>query len=97
MWFRLAALWGCTVAEAQRRCSVPEFVAWCAYYNMEPFGAHAEWSRHAINTACILAPYKKVDPDKFMPKATRAPQQMGRNQMMATARAFIAQQQRRRK
>ena len=38
MWFRLAARWGCTVAEAQRRCSAAEFAEWVAFYSLEPWG-----------------------------------------------------------
>ena len=42
MWFRLAALLGCGVAEAQARISSYEFSEWCAYYQIEPFGAHLQ-------------------------------------------------------
>lgn len=40
MWFKLAALWGCTVSEAQQRCDAREFCEWLAYYRLEPWG---EW------------------------------------------------------
>lgn len=30
-------MWGCTVAEAQRRCSGREFSEWKAYYQLERF------------------------------------------------------------
>lgn len=40
MWQRIAALWHCPVSEAQARCtSKEEFVYWCAYWNVEPWGA----------------------------------------------------------
>lgn len=38
MWFRVAALLGMPVAEAQQRLSSAEFVDWCAFYSLEPWG-----------------------------------------------------------
>lgn len=71
MWFRLAALWGCTVREAQKRCSSREFAEWMAYYRLEPWG---EW-RADYRNGLALSTYlntklpkgKRVKPDDFMP------------------------------
>lgn len=48
MWFRLAALWGCPVAEAQARIDSVEFAEWIAYHRIEPWGCYAEDIRHAM-------------------------------------------------
>lgn len=38
MWFRLAALWGCSPREAMARCDSAEFTELCAFYTLSPFG-----------------------------------------------------------
>ena len=53
MWFRLAALWGCTVREAQARCNAHEFSEWCAFYEIDPFGELRSDYRSALMTANI--------------------------------------------
>jgi len=53
MWFRLAALWGCTVAEAQDRCDPREFDEWAIFWRLEPWGADAEDLRAGIVAAAV--------------------------------------------
>lgn len=71
MWFRLAALWGCPVREAMRRCSQREFIEWCAFHDAEGIG---EW-REVLDVLfsrlrkTILDPHtprhKRLDPDQY--------------------------------
>lgn len=49
MWHRVAALLGGrTVAELRAVMSSDEFVDWCAFYTLEPWGYHAENWRAAL-------------------------------------------------
>jgi hypothetical protein len=75
MWFRIAALLGCTVEDVQRRMSSAEFVQWCAFYALEPWGSRADnWRMSVI--AATVANYsgnvkkgKAVKPSDFIPRA----------------------------
>ena len=72
MWHRVAALLGCTVAEAQQRLSSAEFVDWCAFYAIEPWGYEADTWRMAV-IASTQANYsgrvkKPLKPSDFMPR-----------------------------
>lgn len=63
LWFRLASLWGCTVAEAQERCTSREFGEWKAFYRLEPFGEErADWRIALLGTSLT-----KKDVWSFMP------------------------------
>jgi hypothetical protein len=53
MWMRLAALWGCPVAEAQARCTAAEFAEWLAYYAIEPWGEAGAYLRHGILASVV--------------------------------------------
>ena len=75
MWHRVAALFGCTVAEARERLTSAEFVDWCAFYSLEPWGYHADNWRSALicTTAAnfsghVKKPLKVAD---FLPGAKR--------------------------
>jgi hypothetical protein len=72
MWHRVAALIGRTVAEAQQCMSSAEFVDWCAFYQLEPWGYHADAWRMSV-VAATVANYsgrvkKAVKPSDFLPK-----------------------------
>lgn len=72
LWFRLAALWGCTVREAQQRCSPSEFLEWKGYYLLEPWGEWRADLRSGI-VACVVANAharkgNSYRPSDFMPK-----------------------------
>lgn len=54
MWLRLAALWGCTVAEAQARCDPREFDQWHAFWRIEPWGGRAEDLRAGQVAAAVI-------------------------------------------
>jgi hypothetical protein len=80
MWFRLAALWGCTVREAIARCDAEEFREWLAYYGLEPWTQdRADWRAGMV--ASVIAnvnrgrgtpAYKAAD---FMPRFGPEPEQ----------------------
>jgi hypothetical protein len=42
MWFRVASILGKSVAETQRDLEYVEFLKWCEFYNLEPWGFNAE-------------------------------------------------------
>ena len=48
MWFRVAALLGRTVEELQASMTGEEFVGWCAFYQLEPWGYEAATWRMAV-------------------------------------------------
>jgi hypothetical protein len=73
MWHRLALALGCSLREAQARISSSEFSEWCAYYQIEPFGASAEWARWAQTMAMTANIHRKpgasaLKPQDFMPR-----------------------------
>lgn len=76
MWHRVAALLGGrTVAELQACMSSAEFVDWCAFYALEPWGAEAENWRMGV-VAATTAKYSgnaksAVKPSDFMPQEKR--------------------------
>ena len=59
-WFRLAALWGCTVNEAIERCSDQEFLWWRAYYRLEPWGQRRAEVVAGYAAACGVAAHTGV-------------------------------------
>ena len=72
MWHRVAALLARTVAEAQQTVSSAEFIDWCAFYQVEPWGFPAEtWRMASIcsTTANFSGRAKKqTKPSDFMPR-----------------------------
>lgn len=78
MWHRIAGLLGGrTIAEWQQAMTHAEFVDWCAYYGIEPWGGDAENWRAGVISATV-ANYagrsrKRADakPSDFMPKSNR--------------------------
>lgn len=68
MWFRLAALWGCTVREAQRRCDAREFNEWLAYYRLEPWGEERDDLRSGIVASVIANCFRGKGQKAFKPK-----------------------------
>ena len=48
MWFRVAALLGRTVEELQASMTGEEFIGWCAFYVLEPWGYEADNWRAAL-------------------------------------------------
>ena len=74
MWHRVAALLGMTVAETQRRVSSEEFIRWCAFYEVEPWGYHFDMWRmgvQACTTANAAGRKKPLKPSDFYPKKPR--------------------------
>jgi hypothetical protein len=75
MWHRVAALLGRTVAEVQSAMSSAEFIDWCAFYQLEPWGYEmANWRMGVLGST--VANYsgrlkKPVKPADFMPKKAR--------------------------
>lgn len=72
MWHRVAALLGgATVAEWQQRMSSDEFVRWCAFFDLEPWGYHLDNWRMGV-VACTVANSagrkKPLKPSDFYPK-----------------------------
>lgn len=72
MWFRLAALWGCPVAEAQRRIDSREFAEWLAFWRIDPWGPQRADLRIATLAALVANAFRggrgrPVLPAAFMP------------------------------
>lgn len=71
MWHRVAALLGRTVPEARAAMSSAEFVDWCAFYSLEPWGFQADTWRMGVlasTTANFSGNVKKpLSPADFMP------------------------------
>lgn len=93
MWFRLAALWGCTVGEAQGRCDAREFAEWTAYYRLEPFGCEADDYRAALVCAVTANASRgkggrSASPKDFMPRWGRPPEEQTPEQMLAVLRGL---------
>lgn len=75
MWHRVAALLSRTVPEAQADITSAEFVDWCAFYSLEPWGFHADTWRMGV-IAATTANYsghvkKPLKPSDFMPSDKR--------------------------
>lgn len=51
----LALCLGKTIAELEAVMSWDEFLDWCAYYRLRPFGPEADDSRQAVMRATILS------------------------------------------
>jgi hypothetical protein len=71
MWHRVAAMLGRSVAETRETLSSAEFVDWCAFYSLEPWGWHADAWRMGV-LAATTANYsgnvkKALKPSDFMP------------------------------
>lgn len=96
MWHRVAALIGCTVGEARARVSSAEFVDWCAFYSLEPWGYEAATWRMAV-LASTTANYsgrvkKPLKPSDFMPHAARRPlkaRQQSTDEMLDVAKKMV--------
>ena len=104
MWFRLAALFGCTVREAQARCNSREFAEWCAFYNLDPFGELRADYRAALMTVHIRRAFGdskcKLTDCLLAIGATEKPKrdwQTQKVQMTAWAQSWNRQQAKRRK
>jgi hypothetical protein len=75
LWLRVAALLGRTVAEVQAAMSSAEFIDWCAFYQIEPWGYEiANWRMGVMGST--VANYsgrlkKPVKPSDFMPRKSR--------------------------
>ena len=74
MWFRVASLLGRSVDELQRAMSSAEFVDWCAFYSLEPWGYEMQnWRMGVVaaTTANAAGRKKPLKPTDFMPKPAR--------------------------
>ena len=76
MWHRVAALLGRTVDEARASLSSAQFVDWCAFYSLEPWGFQADAWRMGV-VASTVANYsgrvkKPLKPSDFMPGEKRS-------------------------
>ena len=86
MWFRLAALWGCPVREAQARCDSREFAEWCAFYRKDPWGDQRADLRAAELSAMFANVHRKEGaPERsardfmhFLPPEPETPQPVER-------------------
>lgn len=70
---RLALAWGCTVREAQARCTSAEFSEWLAYWNIEGWGTRKDDERAARQMALLKSMHtgKGVRVADCMPPSTR--------------------------
>ena len=88
LWYKVASLWGCTVREAQERCTWREFIGWAAFYETDPWG-HERSDLHAGIVASTIANAmrqkrgRSFKPRDFMPNfgtrgmpAKQSPQQL---------------------
>jgi hypothetical protein len=75
MWLRVAALLGGrSVDEWQAAMSSAEFMDWCAFYSLEPWGYEMENWRVGVvaaTTANSAGRKKPLKPTDFMPKSGR--------------------------
>lgn len=82
MWFRIAAMLGCSISEAMDRVDSNEFTQWIAFYNKEPFGYHVENFRMGViaSTVANVAPRKRgtkaLKPSDFYPARTQLKPQL---------------------
>ena len=92
MWHRVAALLGGrAIEEWQRAMSSAEFVHWCAFFALEPWGYPAENWRMGV-LAATTANYsgrvkKALKPSDFMP-TDRKPHRMGHDELKAQIEAM---------
>lgn len=56
---QLADRWGCTVAEAQARCSSREFAMWEAWERLSPYEPDRQDTRIAVMAANLMAAMNK--------------------------------------
>jgi hypothetical protein len=71
MWHRVAALLGRTVAELQHCMSSAEFMHWCAFYSLEPWGYDPDNWRTGVVAATVAnaaGRKKPLKPSDFMPR-----------------------------
>lgn len=96
MWHRVAALLGRTVDEARESLSSAQFVDWCAFYSLEPWGFQADAWRMGV-VASTVANYsgrvkKALRPSDFMP-GEKPRKRMSEAQMMARLAKDVEQAQ----
>lgn len=53
----MASLLGCTLAELPHRVGYDEWLTWCAWYELEPWGESRADLRQSVGIAYHLAPY----------------------------------------
>jgi hypothetical protein len=92
MWHRVAALLSCTVPEARERISSAEFVDWCAFYSLEPWGYEADTWRMAV-IASTSANYsgrvkKPLKPSDFIPSPRKTRRQTP-DEMLNVAKKMV--------
>lgn len=88
-WFRLAALFGCTVGEAQQRVDSREFAEWMAAARIQSLGDRAEWSIARLGAVVAAAHGGKLDESWFLWDAPPKRPKSGK-QMEALFRQFAA-------
>lgn len=83
---------GMSVSEAQQRISSAEFVEWCAYDRLEPYGPERLDYLAAIvcDTIAKTAGVKNTKPADFMPKYDRVKKRQTLAEMKANFMAFVA-------
>jgi hypothetical protein len=92
MWHRVAALLGRTVAELQGAMSSAEFVDWCAFYSIEPWGYDVDNWRMGVMGSTV-ANYsgnlkKRLKPSDFIPHPDRQPR-MEPEELKARVKALV--------
>lgn len=93
MWHRVAALLGRTVDECRADLTSAEFVDWCAFYSMEPWGFHADAWRMGV-IAATTANYsgrvkRPLKPSDFLPSDKPRPRKMTPAQLKARLKADV--------
>jgi hypothetical protein len=98
MWFRLAALWGCTVTEAQNRCDPREFDEWMTFYRIEPWGSAIEDLRIGILASAVANYSGRVEktrtPADMVPWIEKPESAKPMRQLQEEVRGFLAERKR---
>ncbi len=96
MWHRVAALLGMSVARAQEEITSAEFVDWCAFYSLEPWGCEVEHWRMGV-LASTVANFsghakKHVKPRDFIPRDAK-PRRLTTEESKAYLKAIVERNQ----
>ena len=90
MWHRVAALLGGrSIVEWQRTMTHSEFVDWCAFYSLEPWGYDAaNWRMGMVCATTANAGGRKrpLKPSDFIPKSGRRSRQQSASEIERTLR-----------
>lgn len=98
MWHRIALGIGDTIENLKERMSYSEFVDWCIYYRVEPWGFYLDHLHAGIIASTVhnSVPGRKrgqmKTPDKFMPLFEKAKKQQTKEELLFIMSSIAALQ-----